>query len=129
MKSSGAEVDRTGSIRIDRLLVYLRFARTRSAAQALIDNHALRRNRKHVLRGAEQARIGDVLTMALGERVRVIELTALPDRRGPPGHARSHYRDLVLFDEVDPDSLDPQGQIAIATSPLTVVRPPDDPED
>jgi ribosome-associated heat shock protein Hsp15 len=38
------------SIRIDRLLVYLRFARTRSAAQALIESHALRRNRKPVLR-------------------------------------------------------------------------------
>ena len=72
------------SLRIDRLLVYLRLARTRSAAQALIDTHALRRNRKHVLRGAEQARIGDVLTIALGSGVRVIELLALPGRRGSP---------------------------------------------
>lgn len=133
MRSAGAEAGSGGgasvSLRIDRLLVYLRFARTRSAAQALIDNRALRRNRKHVLRGAEQARIGDVLTIALGERVRVIELTALPDRRGPPGQARSHYREVALFDGVDPDGLDPQGQIAIATSPPTVARPPDDPED
>ncbi|MEQ5788158.1 hypothetical protein J3454_09655 [Erythrobacter sp. NFXS35] len=129
MKSAGAEAGTSGSIRIDRLLVYLRFARTRSAAQALIDNHALRRNRKHVLRGADQARIGDVLTIALGDRVRVIELVALPDRRGPPSHARSHYREVELFGEVDPDSLDPQGQIAIATSPRTAARPPDDSED
>lgn len=129
MKSAGAEVNRTASIRIDRLLVYLRFARTRSAAQGLIDNHALRRNRKHVLRAAEQARIGDVLTIALGGRVRVIELTALPDRRGPPAHARSHYREVELFGEVDGDGLDPQGQIAIATSPLMAASPSDDPED
>ena len=71
------------SIRIDRLLVYLRFARTRSAAQSLIDTHALRRNRKHVLRGAEQARIGDVLTLAMGSTVRVIELVSA--RRGRSG--------------------------------------------
>lgn len=90
------------SIRIDRLLVYLRFARTRSAAQTLIDSHALRRNRKHVLRGADRAQIGDVLTLALGSGVRVIELVALPDRRGPPGFARSHYR------EVDAGGLDPK---------------------
>ena len=105
-----------GSIRIDRLLVYLRFARTRSAAQALIDTHALRRNRKHVLRGAEQARIGDVLTIALGGHVRVIELTALPDRRGPPEGARSHYREVDVFGEVDGDHLDPKGQNTIGAS-------------
>ena len=111
------------SIRIDRLLVYLRFARTRSAAAALIEAHALRRNRKHVLRGSEQARIGDVLTLALGDQVRVIELLALPRRRGPPLHARSHYR------EVDPDNLDPKGQMSIAASPRKADAQPDRPED
>ena len=111
------------SIRIDRLLVYLRFARTRSAAQALIDTHALRRNRKHVLRGSEPARIGDVLTLALGNRVRVIELLALPQRRLSPTVALSHYR------EVDAGNLDPKGQMSLAASPLPAGSQPDVPED
>lgn len=111
-----------GSIRIDRLLVYLRFARTRSAADALIATRALRRNRIHVLRGSEQVRIGDVLTIALGGTVRVIELVALPDRRGSPIAARSHYR------EVDGGHLDRKGQMTIAASPLAAAPPPDDPE-
>ena len=114
---------RADSIRIDRLLVYLRFARTRSAALALIDAHALRCNRKHVLRGAEQARIGDVLTIAIGAQVRVIQLTGIPDRRGAPAEARSHYR------EVDADRLDPKGQNTIAASPLPADHPPADSED
>ncbi len=117
------------SLRIDRLLVYLRFARTRSAAQTLIETRALRRNRKHVLRAAEQARIGDVLTIAAGACVKVIELTALPDRRGPPAEARSHYREIDQFGEVDGDRLDRKGQMTIAASPLTAGHPPDDPED
>lgn len=120
---SAADGVTTGSIRIDRLLVYLRFARTRSAALAMIEAHALRRNRKHVLRGAEQARIGDVLTIALGDTVQVIELTALPNRRGPPALARSHYR------EVDGAGLDRKGQMIIAASPLTADEPPDASED
>lgn len=114
------------SIRIDRLLVYLRFARTRSAALALIEGRALRRNRKHVLRGAEQARIGDVLTLAVGERMRVIELVALPDRRGPPQVARAHYREVDVFGEVDGDSLDRKGQMTIAASIPMVDCPPVD---
>lgn len=111
------------SIRIDRLLVYLRLARTRSAALGLIETHALRCNRKHVLRGAEPVRIGDVLTLALGGEIRVIELIALPKRRGPPAEARSHYR------EVDADGLDRKGQMTISASSLTADTPPDDPED
>ena len=112
-----------GAIRIDRLLVYLRFARTRSAADALIAARAVRRNRQHVLRGSEGVRCGDVLTLAVGGGVRVIELVTLPARRGSPAEARSHYR------EVDGDSLDRKGQMTIAASPLGVARPPDDPED
>jgi ribosome-associated heat shock protein Hsp15 len=112
-----------GAIRIDRLLVYLRFARTRSAALALIDSHAVRRNRQHVLRGAESVRCGDVLTLATGASVRVIELVSVPARRGSPAEARSHYR------EVDGDSLDRKGQMTIAASPPGAAHPPDDPED
>jgi ribosome-associated heat shock protein Hsp15 len=120
---SGAPGLALGSIRIDRLLVYLRFARTRSAAQAMIEAHALRRNRKHVLRGAEPARIGDILTIALGDRMQVIELLTLPARRGPPTFARSHYR------EVDDAGLDPKEQMTLAASPLRVDHLPDASQD
>jgi len=118
-----------GSMRIDRLLVYLRFARTRSAAQALIDTHALRRNRKHVLRGSEQARIGDVLTLAIGGTVRVIELVALPARRGSPAQAASHYREVDDFSEIDGGGLDRKGQNTIGASPPLPGVLSGDPED
>lgn len=117
------------SLRIDRLLVYLRFARTRSAADALIARRAVRCNRKHVLRGSEPVRIGDVLTLAIGADVRVIELTALPARRGPPAEAQAHYRAIDQFHEVDRDSLDRKGQMTITASPLAGVTLPEDPED
>lgn len=112
--------DTRDAIRIDRLLVYLRFARTRSAARAMIETRALRCNRKHVLRGAENAHIGDVLTIMVGKEVRVIKLIALPQRRASPGLARSHYR------EVEPADLDRDGQIAIAaTAGAARTRPAD----
>jgi ribosome-associated heat shock protein Hsp15 len=123
MKPGGEAAAAAGSIRIDRLLVYLRFARTRSAAQALIETRALRCNRKHVLRGSDQVRIGDVLTIASGGGVRVIEILALPERRGAPGLARSHYR------EFDAGRLDPNAQFAIAATPSGAACRPDDPED
>jgi ribosome-associated heat shock protein Hsp15 len=126
---AGGNADAPRSIRIDRLLVYLRFARTRSAALALIETRALRRNRIHVLRGSEPARIGDVLTLAVGGHIRVIELVALPTRRGSPAEARGHYREVDQFREVDRDGLDRKGQMTITASPLTADPPPADPED
>lgn len=82
------------AMRLDRLLVYLRFARTRSVARAMIEAQAMRRNRKRVLRASENVAIGDVLTLAIGDEVRVVEVIALPQRRASPAQAKSHYREL-----------------------------------
>ena len=82
-------------MRVDRLLVYLRFARTRSAARTMIEGCALRRNRKHVRRAAETVCIGDVLTLAVGDKIRVVEVIALPARRASPALARTFYKELA----------------------------------
>lgn len=116
------------ALRIDRLLVYLRFARTRSAAEALIAARAVRCNRAHVLRGAQPVRIGDVLTLCVGNRVRVIQLVALPLRRGSPAEAAAHYREADVLSTVDGTGLDPMGQIAIAPPSLAAGNAPGDPE-
>ncbi len=81
-------------MRLDRLLVYLRFARTRSRARMMIASRSLRCNRKHVMRCSYDVVAGDVLTLAIGKDVRVVEITSLPDRRGSPEDARSHYQEL-----------------------------------
>ncbi|MEM9311141.1 MAG: S4 domain-containing protein [Pseudomonadota bacterium] len=91
MSGSEGEVP---TLRIDRLLVYLRFARTRSVARNMIEGRTLRLNRKHVQRVSENVGIGDVLTVAIGGDVRVIEVIALPTRRASPAGAKTFYREL-----------------------------------
>lgn len=81
-------------MRLDRLLVYLRFARTRSKAQALIEVSHMRINGEHVTRAAVDVAPGDVLTFAQGPSVRIIEILKLPERRSSAEIARSHYREL-----------------------------------
>lgn len=83
-----------GGMRLDRLLVYLRFARTRSKAAAMIEAGHMRLNGVRVKRASEEAGPGDILTFPWGGNVRIVEILALPERRGPPGMARSHYREL-----------------------------------
>lgn len=82
------------AMRLDRLLVYLRLARTRSRANAMIEEGHMRLNGARAQRSSLEVRPGDVLTFAQGGDVRIIEVLALPERRGPPGMARSHYREL-----------------------------------
>ncbi|MEM6907610.1 MAG: S4 domain-containing protein [Pseudomonadota bacterium] len=87
------------TLRIDRLLVYLRFARTRSAARQMVERHTLRRNRNRVRRASENVCIGDVLTLMVGGKVRVIEVLSLPEKRVSSTLAQTHFREL---DRVEP---------------------------
>lgn len=93
MSQASAE-DCAATIRLDRLLVYLRFARTRSAARDMIESHALRKNRCHVRRVSENVSVGDVLTLMQGDEVKVVEVLCLPERRASPAAAKEFYREL-----------------------------------
>lgn len=101
MNPAGAneEEEEIPTLRIDRLLVYLRFARTRSIARDMIEGRSLRLNRKHVQRVSEMVGIGDVLTVMIGNEIRVIEVLSLPERRESPDLAKSRYRDVTQTDE------------------------------
>jgi ribosome-associated heat shock protein Hsp15 len=81
-------------MRLDRALWFLRFAKTRSAAQRWIAEGHIRRNGERVTRQDQAVAIGDVLTLPLRSRVLPIEILALPSRRGPAAEARACYRPL-----------------------------------
>ena len=81
-------------IRIDRLLWFLRFAKSRSLAQKWVGEGHMRRNGARVIRQDQPVNVGDVLTLPLKSRVLVIEILALPARRGPPEEAKGCYREL-----------------------------------
>lgn len=81
-------------MRIDKLLWYLRLARTRSVAQAMAEEGHMRLNGRRVERAHARVAVGDRLILVQGGRVRAIELVALPARRGPAPEAQSCFRDL-----------------------------------
>ncbi len=81
-------------MRLDKLLWHLRLARSRTRAQSWIAEGHIRRNGVRVERQDQAVMVGDVLTLPLPRAVLVIELTALPARRGPAAEAQSCYRVL-----------------------------------
>ena len=82
------------SLRLDKFLWYARLARTRSFAQEVAAAGHLRIDRRVVERAHAPVRVGNVLSFPLHDRVRVIRVEALPDRRGSPAEARALYTDL-----------------------------------
>ncbi|WP_394730237.1 S4 domain-containing protein [Altererythrobacter sp. GH1-8] len=84
----------TGSLRLDKFLVYCRFARTRSRAQAMIDQGLMRVNGTRALRGHAPVAAGDTLTLVHGGEVMIVAIESLPERREPPAKAKTRYRML-----------------------------------
>lgn len=81
-------------MRLDLALVRLRFARTRSLARALVEQGHIRINGQRTDQPSHALKAGDILTLPRGSAVMVVEILALPERRGPPAEAQSCYRVL-----------------------------------
>lgn len=81
-------------MRIDKALWFLRLAKTRAVAQGWVSEGHIRCNGRRIEKPASTVQPGDVLTLPLARRVLVIELLALPVRRGPASEAQACYRVL-----------------------------------
>jgi ribosome-associated heat shock protein Hsp15 len=83
-------------VRIDRYLHCIRLVKSRSVAQALINEGHVRIDGKRAEKPSEAVRVGSVIAFPLHERVRVLRVTALPVRRGPAAEARAFYEELGI---------------------------------
>ena len=81
-------------IRIDKWLWHARFYKSRTLAAKSVGAGRVRVNRKVVTKPNHAVQAGDVLTFALGQNIRVIEISALGERRGPASEAQTLYTDL-----------------------------------
>jgi ribosome-associated heat shock protein Hsp15 len=80
--------------RIDKWLWHARLVRTRSAAAALAGAGYVRVNGARIDAPGHMVRPGDVITVALDRRVRVLKVTGFAERRGPAATAASLYENL-----------------------------------
>ena len=81
-------------MRIDRYLHCIRLAKSRTLAQALVETGHVRLDGRRVTKPAEEIIVGSVIAMPLHGAVRILRVTALPTRRGPPAEARACYEEL-----------------------------------
>lgn len=80
--------------RLDKWLWYARISKTRTLAALLVQNGKVRVNRLRAVKPSQTVRPGDVLTIALRGKVRVLKVIATGMRRGPASEAQALYESL-----------------------------------
>ena len=80
--------------RIDKWLWHARVVRTRPDAAGLATSGRVRVNGQRIDAAGRPVRPGDVVTVALDGRVRVLKVAGFVERRGSADTARRLYEDL-----------------------------------
>lgn len=81
--------------RIDQWLWFARITKSRSLAQELIARGKVRVNRIKVDKSSCLLKAGDIITISLGPRIRVIRIESFGERRGPAREAAGLYQELT----------------------------------
>ena len=81
-------------MRIDRFLHCIRLVKSRTLAQALVEEGHIRIDGKRISKPSEDVRVGSVIALPLHGKTRILDVLALPERRGPAAEARACYREV-----------------------------------
>jgi ribosome-associated heat shock protein Hsp15 len=92
---------RRPQLRIDKFLYFVRLAKSRSKAQALVQSGRPRIDGKAVASFHENLKVGQTLTLAISGRVRALRIEGIPHRRGPAAEAQVCYSDLIAPQPID----------------------------
>lgn len=86
--------DPAARLRIDKWLWHARFFKTRSLAASFVVAGHVRINSQPCQKPGHAVCADDVLTFPQGNRVRVVRILALGDRRGPAVEAQTLFSDI-----------------------------------
>jgi ribosome-associated heat shock protein Hsp15 len=90
-----AEVEDQAWQRLDKFLFFARFCKSRAVAAEWVAGGLVRINRQPTEKPHARLRPGDVLTLALAQRVIVARVLSLAPRRGPATEARRLYEEIA----------------------------------
>jgi ribosome-associated heat shock protein Hsp15 len=82
--------------RLDKWLWHARVVKARSSAAALVESGHVRINGVREKSPGHALKAGDVVTIALDARVRLLKVTGFSERRGDVNAARALFEDLQV---------------------------------
>ena len=93
---------KAAKIRVDKWLWHARFFKTRSLAAKQVGAGHIRLNGSKITKTAQNVTAGDVLTFPQGRQIRVVEVVAIGERRGPAPEAQTLYLDKTPKQDILP---------------------------
>lgn len=108
--------------RIDKWLWFARVVKTRTLAQELAESGRVRLNGRKVDASSQPVKVGDVLTIGIAGRVRVLEVKAFAERRGGAPEAQTLYEDKLAGSEGGDPATDAPGGSEATPLPAATVR-------
>mgnify|MGYP001204851307 CR=1 FL=1 len=100
--SGKADPNAAARLRLDKWLWQARFFKSRGLAAEVIEAGHVRVNGTRISRPGRDILEGDTLTFPQGDRIRLVRVLALGQRRGPAPEAQALYLDLDASDAPDP---------------------------
>ncbi len=88
-------------LRLDKFLFQARFFRARAVAADVVAEGHCRINGQRCGKPGHGVVVGDVLTFVQGDRIRVVRVLALAERRGPAAEAQTLYADLESASDLE----------------------------
>ncbi len=94
-RSTGDKASGEPPRRVDQWLWFARAVKSRTQAAELVATGRVRINREKIEKPSQTVRSGDVITLTVHQRVRILKVVAMGVRRGPAAEAATLYEDLT----------------------------------
>ena len=82
------------AIRLDLFLFYIRIFKSRNLASKFINSSRLRVSDMVIQKPHKLISKNDVITFSINNRIKIIEVTDIPDRRGSYVESLNYYKDI-----------------------------------
>ena len=82
------------AIRLDLFLFYIRIFKSRNLASKFINSNRLRVSNMVTQKPHKLISKNDVITFSINNRIKIIEVTDIPDRRGSYVESLNYYKDI-----------------------------------
>ena len=89
------------AIRLDLFLFYIRIFKSRNLASKFINSNRLRVSDMVTQKPHKLISIGDVITFSINNRIKVIEVTDIPVRRGSYVESLNYYKDISPIEKTE----------------------------
>ena len=88
------------TIRLDIYLYYIRIFKSRSIATKFVSTNRLRISGQVTQKPHKMISIGDVLTMIINDKIKILKVSDIPNRRGPYSESLNFYEDITPIESV-----------------------------